>query len=128
MIRSNMWLAAVLTAVFAFGTVSCGSKGKEVEEVDVEVSDTLDMPLGFCPDSMRVVDGKVKSGQFFSTLLGSLGMTQGEAYELTMACDSVFDVKTLRVGNAYHAYRIFMSSSVFGMGVQEAGDGGEQIC
>ena len=26
MIRSNMWLAAVLTAVFAFGTVSCGSK------------------------------------------------------------------------------------------------------
>ena len=68
MIRSNMWLAAVLTAVFAFGTVSCGSKGKEVEEVDVEVSDTLDMPLGFCPDSMRVVDGKVKSGQFFSTL------------------------------------------------------------
>ena len=102
--KTNMWLAAVLTAVFAFGTVSCGSKGKEVEEVDVEVSDTLDMPLGFCPDSMRVVDGKVKSGQFFSTLLGSLGMTQGEAYELTMACDSVFDVKTLRVGNAYHAY------------------------
>ena len=50
------------------------------------------------------MSGKVKSGQFFSNLLGSLGMSQKEAYDLTMACDSVFDVRTLRVGNSYDAY------------------------
>ena len=60
--------------------------------------------LGFCPDSLRCQDGKVKSGQFFSTLLGSLGMTAQQAYNLTQACDTVFDVKTLRVGNTYKAY------------------------
>lgn len=107
MLKTNMWLAAALIAVFAFGTLSCGSKCKEVEEtvsVEMEKADSLENPLGFCPDSMMAVDGKVKSGQFFSSLLTSLGMSQKEAYDLTVACDSVFDVKTLRIGNAYHAY------------------------
>ena len=60
--------------------------------------------LGFSPDSLRSEDGKVKSGQFFSTLLGSLGMTAQDAYNLTQACDTLFDVRTLRVGNTYRAY------------------------
>lgn len=100
-----MCLTAALAAVFAFFPVSC-SKGENVETVveEIEVEDTLDNSLGFCPDSLRMVEGKVKSGQFFSNLLGGLGMSQQEAYNLTVACDSVFDVKTLRVGNAYRAY------------------------
>ena len=60
--------------------------------------------LGFNADTLKCEEGKVKSGQFFSTLLGSLGMTAQEAYNLTQVCDSVFDVRTLRVGNAYKAY------------------------
>ena len=60
--------------------------------------------LGFCPDSLRCQDGKVKSGQFFSNLLGSLGMTAQQAYNLTQVCDTLFDVRTLRVGNTYKAY------------------------
>ena len=100
-----MCLTAALAAVFAFFAVSC-SKGENVETVveEIAVEDTLDNSLGFCPDSLRMVEGKVKSGQFFSNLLGGLGMSQQEAYNLTVACDSVFDVKTLRVGNAYRAY------------------------
>ena len=47
--------------------------------------------LGFNADSLRCEEGKVKSGQFFSTLLGSLGMTAQETYNLTQVCDSVFD-------------------------------------
>ena len=61
-------------------------------------------PLGFNPDSLTVTEGKVKNGQFFSTLLGSLGMSAQEAYNLTQACDSAFDVRTLRVGQSYRAY------------------------
>ena len=100
-----MCLTAALAAVFVFFASSCGGV-EDVEAVleDVHVEDTLDTSLGFCPDSLRMVEGKVKSGQFFSNLLGGLGMSQQHAYNLTMACDSVFDVKTLRVGNAYRAY------------------------
>lgn len=104
--KNNMWIAAVLAAVFAFSSVSCG-RGGEVEEViqaEEVQADSTEIGLGFLPDSLRVVEGKVKSGQFFSSLLGGLGMSQQEAYNLAMACDSVFDVKTLRVGNSYHAY------------------------
>ena len=68
-----------------------------------DVVDTASV-LGFNPDSLNVVEGKVKNGQFFSTLLGSLGMSAQEAYNLTQACDTVFDVKSLRVGQAYRAY------------------------
>ena len=104
--KINMWIAAALAAVFAFSTVSCGRGGKGEEEIVTEEvkEDSTEAGLGFSPDSLRVVDGKVKSGQFFSNLLGGLGMSQQDAYNLTMACDSVFDVRTLRVGNAYHAY------------------------
>ena len=105
MIISNKWCAALSMAVFAFFTLSCANDGSEVEEVvSSEDSSVTEYPLGFCPDSLEVVEGKVKNGQFFSTLLHSLGMNQQEAYNLTEACDSVFDVRTLRVGNAYQAY------------------------
>jgi len=94
---------AVWVAVFAF-LASCSPRIGENEAAVEEAMAAPEYELGFCPDSLDVSEGKVKSGQFFSTLLGSLGMSQKEAYDLTMACDSVFDVKTLRVGNTYRAY------------------------
>lgn len=97
--------------IFLFATllamaVSCGRDKASSEEACDICTDTVavEHPLGFCPDSLKVMEGKVKSGQFFSTLLGSLGMSAQEAYNLTEACGDVFDVKTLRVGQAYRAY------------------------
>ncbi len=91
-----------MVCIFAF---SCGSPVEnDPGTVPVAEEHGAFHELGFCTDSMDVVSGKVKSGQFFSTLLGSLGMSAKEAYDLTVACDSVFDVKTLRVGNTYDAY------------------------
>ena len=86
---------------------SCRGSGESSSNEGSEVcADTLavEHPLGFCPDSLSVTEGKVKNGQFFSTLLGSLGLSAQEAYNLTQACGDVFDVKTLRVGQAYRAY------------------------
>ncbi len=102
---SNMWRTALSAAVFTILAVSCASKGEQVEDglQTVGVCE-VENPLGFCPDSLEMVEGKVKNGQFFSTLLHSLGMSQQEAYNLTEACDSVFDVRSLRVGNSYQAY------------------------
>ncbi len=85
--------------------VSCGSPKENESETPVEATAEASEHLhGFCPDSLEVVHGKVRKGQYFSAFLGSLGMSAAEAYDLTMACDSVFDAKTLRVGNEYDAY------------------------
>lgn len=85
---------------------SCGNKVSEekVEVVEYVDNERSTSPFGFCEDSLTVVEGKVKNGQFFSTLLGSLGMSAQDAYNLTQACASVFDVKTLRIGQPYKAY------------------------
>ncbi len=102
----NVLVAAGL-AVCAMSLVSCGERPSDGgQPLETECVDTLcaESSLGFCPDSLSVVEGKVKNGQFFSTLLGSLGMSAQEAYNLTQACDSVFDVRTLRVGQPYRAY------------------------
>lgn len=99
------YFASLISALALVFFVSCTrSSQQDVTEPVVDASDTLSNALGFYPDSLDMREGKVKSGQFFSNLLGSLGMTQKEAYELTLACDSVFDVRTLRVDNAYRAY------------------------
>ena len=101
------WPAALLVLASMITVSSCGRGGVSPENEDIiSVVDTLsqDSQLGFNPDSLSVVEGMVKNGQFFSTLLGSLGMSAQEAYNLTQACDSVFDVKTLRVGQTYRAY------------------------
>ena len=55
-------------------------------------------------DSLRCQEGKVRNGQFFSTMMTGLGLSAQEAYDLTIACDTVFNVKNLRVGNTYKAY------------------------
>lgn len=95
-IISLAFIAITMAAGCTDGNPSASAPEPACEEVS--------HPLGFCADSLECVEGKVKNGQFFSTLLMSLGHDAQQAYDLTMACDTVFDVKTLRVGNAYRAY------------------------
>ena len=100
-------LSAAFLVSFAVVLSSCTGKGTSSENIDCEICDdavAAEHPMGFCADSLRCVEGKVRNGQFFSTLLGSLGMSAQEAYNLTQACDSVFDVRTLRTGQSYRAY------------------------
>ena len=93
-----------IALVLGVSVLSCG---KSVSSTEVEIAhDSAEdvCELGFNADSLRCVEGKVQKGQFFSNLLAAHGMSAGESYALTQACDSVFDVRTLRVGNAYRAY------------------------
>lgn len=83
-------------------SVSCRNKEQVVDEV-VACEEPAVFP-GFYPDSLRCVEGEVKNGQFFSTLMMGLGLDANQSYALTQACDSIFDVRTLRVGNKYKAY------------------------
>jgi murein DD-endopeptidase MepM/ murein hydrolase activator NlpD len=91
-----MAVAAVLAA--------CTAKRHDVADDMTAVCETETYPLGFNADSLRCVEGEIRNGQFFSTLLGSLGMSAQGSYNLTRACADVFDVKSLRVGNSYKAY------------------------
>ena len=100
--RLYITLSVVLSvAVFA----SCGRKGESVDSVLAETEIAVDSSTIYPSlDSLDFKEGKVRNGQFFSTLLTSLGLSAGEAYNLTQACGEVFDVRTLRVGNTYKAY------------------------
>lgn len=94
-------MAAVMSAAW-----SCGHKttDSQVDDSAGCKSESVIEPFGFCPDSLECVEGVVKNGQFFSTLMMKLGLDAQQAYDLTLASKDVFDVKTLRVGNAYKAY------------------------
>lgn len=102
---------------------SCGRKGETpagATEFSTEVSELSSGNIGqdgtVFPqlDSLDCRSGKVRNGQFFSTLLTSLGLSASEAYDLSQACDTVFDVRTLRVGNTYSAYYDRPSAAVPG--------------
>ena len=95
----RLYILSVLMAAL----VACNANVSDNQEV-VDVVQKEIGPYGFCPDSLRCVEGKVRNGQFFSTLMMDLGMGAQAAYDLTQACGKTFDVKSLRVGNAYKAY------------------------
>ena len=97
------YITSVFLLLFSLLLPSCGNAPVERPAAEEQsVADTVSaLPQ---MDSLRCVEGKVKSGQFFSTLMTGLGLNAQEAYDLTIACDTVFNVKNLRVGNEYKAY------------------------
>lgn len=104
----RLYIIPILLACMAV-FVSCGGSGEtsgcacEIMENSAGSSDGFSHTLPSL-DSLTCKEGKVRNGQFFSTLLTSLGLSNAQAYELTQACGEKFDVRTLRVGNAYKAY------------------------
>lgn len=101
-------LPAVCAAVAAsFVVYGCGGGGQAKEE-DVMVeeikNEVKQNPLGFDPDTLMRYEGNLGRNEFFSSLLIRLGMDTGGAYALSEVCDSVFDVRKFRFGNAFEAY------------------------
>ena len=81
-------------------TVACGRGRQPVEEEPVP-----EIPrLGFFADSLLVEEWSVKPGETFSGLFTRIGLTSEESFRLAKACDSVFDVRTLRAGNGLEVY------------------------
>ena len=93
---------AVALALIMNSCCNGGTKEIPAEDHVAEAAEPTSQ-LSFL-DSLRCQEGKVRSGQFFSTMMTGLGLSAQEAYDLTIACDTVFNVKNLRVGNTYKAY------------------------
>ena len=93
---------AVALALIMNSCCNGGTKEIPAEDYVAEAAEPTSQ-LSFL-DSLRCQEGKVRNGQFFSTMMTGLGLSAQEAYDLTIACDTVFNVKNLRVGNTYKAY------------------------
>ena len=110
---------AVSAALLALS--GCGGRNDEAggqagsapeAATECAAEDVSALPPGFSPDSLMAVDGKVGRGEFFSTLLMRLGMSASEAYALSAACDTVFDVRiSVRDAGAVQQNRIFFEGN-----------------
>lgn len=52
----------------------------------------------------RKVEGSIRRGEFFSTLMTRLGASQNDIYALDAKSKGVFDMRQIKVGYHYHAY------------------------
>lgn len=88
-------VALLLSAILVS---ACGNKVESCEE------EIKYFPLGFDTEAFRCEVGEVQNGETFSRLLNRCGLGSADSYVVIQACDSVFDVRRLRAGNAFRAY------------------------
>lgn len=55
-------------------------------------------------EQYEITEGVVRNGEFFSNLLSRLDVPGEKVQALTQCAKGVFDLKTIRVGNEYHAF------------------------
>lgn len=81
-----------------------------VQEVAPEDGDTLDaVPVyeyNIPISDYRKVEGSIRRGEFFSTLMTRLGASQADIYALDAKSRGVFDMRQIKVGYHYHAYYV----------------------
>ena len=73
------------------------------QEGEVEEEPALPR-LGFFADSLLVEEWTINPGETFTGLFTKMGMQSDDSYRLALACDSVFDVRSMRAGNTVEAY------------------------
>jgi len=94
----------VLFLLSLFFTVSCACDKTGDPEADQDNKVEVVTEFGIPTSEFDIQDGSVGKGQFFSTLMTDLGATTTDAYALTEACEGVFDVKKLKIGNSFRAF------------------------
>ena len=67
--------------------------------------------LGFWTEDYLQEAGTVRSGETFTGLMTRFGMSAQDAFQLARCCDSLFDVRKMRAGNAVTAYYTADSTS-----------------
>ncbi len=88
-----------------FTIISCSS-GEEIGEVitDDSVLSGEISEFGFPVYEFESQEGQIKRGEFFSTLMSSLGVSNAESYALSQISKDVFDLRKIKAGNSYKAF------------------------
>lgn len=98
-------MTAILLAVF-FLAAGCGGRQAGMQEESAAAEEEAAAGFwGFCEDSLSVEENRVRSGDFFSTILMRNGISAQDAYNLSDASDSIFDVASIRIGNTYRVWK-----------------------
>ena len=100
-------MTAILLAVF-FLAAGCGGRQAGMQEETAAAVTEEEASAGFwgfCEDSLSVEENRVRSGDFFSTILMRNGISAQDAYNLSDASDSIFDVASIRIGNTYRVWK-----------------------
>lgn len=96
---------AFLFALIALSSVSCSEKGgKDAVEEEVSIHAAPVLQYGIPVDSLEARPDKVRKGDYFAKIMGRLGFDNNEAYNISRACDGVYDLRKIKVGNSYVAY------------------------
>lgn len=100
-------MTAILLAVF-FLAAGCGGRQAGMQDETAAAATEEEASAGFwgfCEDSLSVEENRVRSGDFFSTILMRNGISAQDAYNLSDASDSIFDVASIRIGNTYRVWK-----------------------
>ena len=100
-------MTAILLAVF-FLAAGCGGRQAGMQEETAAAATDEEASAGFWgfrEDSLSVEENRVRSGDFFSTILMRNGISAQDAYNLSDASDSIFDVASIRIGNTYRVWK-----------------------
>ena len=95
----RQFLASLLLSLILLVPSCMGGR----QEGEVEEEPALPR-LGFFADSLLVEEWTINPGETFTGLFTKMGMHSDDSYRLAQACDSVFDVRSLRAGNTVEAY------------------------
>lgn len=101
-------VAAVVVLLFVFLPMSINKfslrDNSSVAGLIKETADTVIYEYGIPISNYDVEEGSIKRGDFFSTLLTRLDVSQNTIYDLSQKCKGVFDLRQIKVGNKYQAY------------------------
>lgn len=101
--KKALWLTILVLLPLAACKWFKGEGGDGAPESEPSAPVERPMPaVGFYPEDYHKVEGKIRSGDYFTKWMTSIGVHAQAAS--AFAADSTFDVRRLRAGNAYEAY------------------------
>ena len=101
--KIGKYIIAIATSAM-LAMVSFTSCHRKAEKSDASIQNDTIYPLGFCTDSFDIVEGTLRNGEIFTTLLTKLGMDQKDAYTLAQNVADKFDTRKMKAGNDWTAY------------------------
>ncbi len=94
----------IFMAVKLSHNIQSESRDEAVVEVTQELPQDDIYEYGISIAEYDTEEGSIRNGEFFSTLMTRLGVSQNQIYNITNKAKGIFDMRQIKVGNMYHAF------------------------